>query len=321
MVRTPSVLTASAYCGAMTAVMAKKNVALLVGANELLGDVAAALDRARSFDRIGTAGAVIESSPKPHHAVDILARGAERRLTEILGEAAPNVVVDLWRSESVEHPVRVGRYDAAAAETMVAALKLWVSRGGKPCRVVALSSTAVYGLSSLSPIVRAEGDEVDAATPDAHGRWIEELREREAIYRRLAGERGWRVLCLRAAAVVGGPIRSEVTDYLDAPLPVRAVGFDPPIQLLHYADLVDAVERATSEDVDGTLNVVGRGVVPLSRLAALGGRVALPMPLPVARRFAPSALGADGLRWRCVADGRRAEQVLGFRARYTAEEA
>ena len=305
----------------MTAVMAKKNVALLLGANELTSDVAEALDRARGFDRIVTAGLAIENTPKPHHGLDLLARGSERRLTDVLAEVAPTVVVDLWRSESVEHPARVGRYDAAAAEAVLAALKLWTSRGGKPCRVVALSSTAVYGLSSLSPLLRAEGDDVDAATPDAHGRWIEELRDREAVYRRLAEERGWRVLLLRAAAVVGGPVRSEITDYLDAPFPVRAAGFDPPIQLLHYADLVDAIERGTSEDVDGTLNVVGRGVVPLSRLAALGGRVALPMPLPLARRLAPAALGAEGLRWRCVADGRRAEQVLGFRARYTAEEA
>ena len=305
----------------MAAPMAKKNVALILGANELLADTAAALERSRNFDRVVTAGTAAAGDLKPVEAVDLLARGAERRLSEILAEVAPTVLVDLWRSESVEYPERVGRYDAAAAEAIVAGLRLWTGRGGKPCRVVVLSSTAIYGLSSLSPVLRAESDDLDAATPDDHGRWVEELRERESIYRRLAGERAWRVLCLRAAAIVGGPVRSEITDYLDSPLPVRAAGFDPPIQLLHYSDLVDAIERGASEDVDGTLNIVGRGVVPLSRLAALGGRVALPVPLMFARRLAPAALGAEALRWRCVADGKRAEQVLGFHARYTAEEA
>ncbi len=305
----------------MAALMAKKKVALLLGANELVGDVADALQRGRDFDHIVTAGAETGSGTKPHAAVHLLERGAERKLAEILAEAAPSVIVDLWRSESVSQPARVGRYDAAAAEAVVAGLRLWTSRGGKSCRLVVLSSTAIYGVSSASPVLRAEGDDVDAVAADEHGRWVEELREREAIYGQLTGERGWRVLCLRAAAVVGGPLRSEITDFLDAPLPVRAIGFDPPIQLLHYTDLVEALARGAVEDVDGTLNVVGRGVVALSRLAALGGRVALPMPLPLARRLAPTALGAEALRWRCVADGRRAEQVLGFRARYTAEEA
>ena len=289
----------------------------------LLADVADALERGRSFDRIVTAGAATgrrPEAPRSHRSARRAAPSVASR--EILAEVAPTVIVDLWRSESVEYPERVGRYDAAAAEAIVAGLRLWTGRGGKSCRMVVLSSTAIYGLSSLSPVLRAEGDRLDAATSDAHGRWVEELRERESIYRRLAGERAWRVLCLRAAAIVGGPIRSEITDYLDSPLPVRAAGFDPPIQLLHYSDLVEAIERGASEDVDGTLNVVGRGVVPLSRLAALGGRVALPVPLTFARRLAPAALGAESAcGGRCVADGKRAEQVLGFHARYTAEEA
>jgi UDP-glucose 4-epimerase len=305
----------------MAALMPKKKVALILGTNELIGDVADALQRGRDFDQIVTAGEETGSGTKPHVAVRLLERGAERKLAEILAEAAPTVVVDLWRSESVSQPARVGRYDAAAAETVVAGLRLWATRGGKSCRRVVLSSTAVYGASSVSPVLRAEGDDVDAVTPDEHGRWVEELREREAVYGQLAGERGWRVLCLRAAAVVGGPLRSEVTDFLEAPLPVRAIGFDPPIQLLHYSDLVEALARGAAEDVDGTLNVVGRGVVALSRLAALGGRVALPVPMQLARHLSPTALGTEALKWRCVADGRRAEQVLGFRARYTAEEA
>jgi nucleoside-diphosphate-sugar epimerase len=190
--------------------------------------------------------------------------------------------------------------------------------------VVLLSSTAVYGVSEASPILRIETDELEPLprqASDEHGRWVSGLREREEAYGELGREASWRVLCLRAAAVVGGPVRSEIADYLDATMPVRVAGFDPPIQVLHYADLLDAIERGVVEDVAGTLNVVGRGVVLLSRLVALCGRVAVPLPETVARWLAPSALGADALKWRCVADGRRAEQVLGFHARFSAEEA
>jgi len=256
--------------------------------------------------------------------IDLLARGASRRFAEVLAEVGPSVIVDLWRSESAQHPERVGRYDSAAGEAAVAGLRLWCQRGAKPCRVVVLSSTAVYGVSQASPILRIETDDLEPLSrqgSDEHTRWVAGLREREDAYRELGRESGWRVLCLRAAAVVGGPVRSEVADYLDAAMPVRVAGFDPPIQLLHYSDMLDAIERGVAEDVTGTLNVVGRGVVLLSRLVALCGRFAVPLPETVARWLAPAVLGSDALKWRCVADGRRAEQVLGFRARFSAEEA
>lgn len=302
----------------------KKNTVLVVGVNALLGDVADALARTGEYDQVVTAGLVIAGATRPAHEVDLLARGASRRFAEVLAEVGPGLIVDLWRSESALHPERVGRYDAAAGEAVVAGLRLWRQRGGKPCRVVLLSSTAVYGVSEASPILRIETDELDPLprqASDEHARWVSGLREREEAYGELGREAGWRVLCLRAAAVVGGPVRSEIADYLDATMPVRVAGFDPPIQVLHYADLLDAIERGVNEDVTGTLNIVGRGVVLLSRLVALCGRVAVPLPETVARWLAPSALGADALKWRCVADGRRAEQVLGFHARFSAEEA
>lgn len=301
-----------------------KKTLLVVGANALLGDVVDAVNRTGGFDRIETAGVDDAAPVSPAHRLDLLARGAARRFAEILAEVSPTLVVDLWRSESAAHPARVSRYDAAAGEAASEGFRLWRSRGGKPCRIVLLSSTAVYGVSERSPILRIEQDDLEplpAGTGHGHARWVAGLREREASYEKLAAEGGWRLLCLRVAAVVGGPIRSEVSDYLATAVPVRIAGFDPPVQLLHYTDLLDAIERAAAEDVEGKLNVVGRGVVPLSRLTALSGRVALPLPETFARWLAPAALGAESLKWRCVADGRRAEQVLGFRSRFTAEEA
>jgi UDP-glucose 4-epimerase len=307
-----------------TTMARKKTTVLVVGVNALLGDVADALTRTSAFEQVVTVGLVGSGAARPAYEVDLLARGASRRFAEVLAEVGPALIVDLWRSESALHPERVGRYDAAAGEAAVAGLRLWRQRGAKPCRIVVLSSTAVYGVSEASPILRVEADELEPLPRQAngeHGRWVAGLREREEAYRELGREAGWRVLCLRAAAVVGGPVRSEIADYVDAVMPVRIAGFDPPIQVLHYSDLLDALERSVSEDVTGTLNVVGRGVVLLSRLAALCGRVAVPLPETVARWLAPAALGAEALKWRCVADGRRAEQVLGFHARFSAEEA
>jgi len=304
--------------------MARKRTLLVVGVNPLLGDVADALSRNGDYEQVVTAGLVTGGVSRPRVEIDLLARGASRRFAEVLAEVGPTMILDLWRSESALHPVRVGRYDSAAGEAAVAGLRLWHQRGARPCRVVVLSSTAVYGVSQASPILRIETDELEPLSHqrgDEHARWVAGLRAREEAYRELARESGWRVLCLRTAAVVGGPVRSEIADYLDAAMPVRVAGFDPPIQLLHYSDLLDALQRGVAEDVTGTLNVVGRGVVLLSRLVALCGRVAVPLPETAARWLAPAALGSEALKWRCVADGRRAQQVLGFHARFSAEEA
>jgi UDP-glucose 4-epimerase len=301
-----------------------KNRALVIGTNALVGDLADKLARSENVGRVATAGRGPTGGAAAALDLDLLGRGAARKLADLLAETSPSVIVDLWRSESAVRPDRAGRYDAAAAEAMAEGLALWKSRGGKSCRLVVWSSTAVYGASEDSPILRIEADQLVALPrhgADAHARWVAELREREAVYADFAAEARWPLLRLRAAALVGGAVRSEISDYVALALPVRIAGYDPPMQVLHQADLLDALERAVTEDASGVLNVVGRGLIPLSRLVALGGRVSVPLPETLARWLAPGSLGTAALKWRCVADGRRAEQVLGFHPRFTAEEA
>jgi UDP-glucose 4-epimerase len=84
-------------------------------------------------------------------------------------------------------------------------------------------------------------------------------------------------------------------------------------------------------DVPGTFNVAGEGVIPLSTAIKLAGRVAVPIPHPIAETLA--ALGwvaqlVDAppsflkyLRFLCVADGQRANSVMGFRPAHTSREA
>jgi nucleoside-diphosphate-sugar epimerase len=107
---------------------------------------------------------------------------------------------------------------------------------------------------------------------------------------------------------------------LRAAMPVRVLGFDPPVQSLAYDDLVHAVVLAIEQDLGEVLNIVGRSVVPLSRLLAMAGVIAPALPGPIADRVAPAAFDPEHLRWRTVADGRRAMQVLGFRPERSLEE-
>ena len=164
-----------------------------------------------------------------------------------------------------------------------------------------------------------DGGEVDAAS--LYGRWVRDLREYETVLASLAEDTGMRLAVLRAAYISAGPVSNPMAEYLAAPLPVRVLGHDPPVQVVHYDDLVEAILRAAEEAVSATINIVARGAVPVSRLGALAGRYMFPLPYALARLVAPAVLGADPLRSRCVADGGRAVQLLGIQPRRCAEEA
>jgi UDP-glucose 4-epimerase len=135
---------------------------------------------------------------------------------------------------------------------------------------------------------------------------------------------------LRACWTVGD--ERTLAGRLLAPLVVPAVlGADPLVQLLHLEDLVDAVRLAAHGDADGALNVAGDGVLPLSTVIKLAGRLRAAAPASTLRA-ALQALWVAGiglvpgahasyLRDTFVADTSRAAAELGFRPRYSTRDA
>jgi UDP-glucose 4-epimerase len=104
------------------------------------------------------------------------------------------------------------------------------------------------------------------------------------------------------------------------------MGHDPLVQRHHARDASAALKRALDAEARGPYNIVGEGVLPYSTVLAMMGRVPVPMPHFVASRLcralwttqladAPPTF-LDFLRYLCVADGRRAREVLGFKPRY-----
>src|SRR5262249_25258366 len=107
--------------------------------------------------------------------------------------------------------------------------------------------------------------------------------------------------------------------------------FDPLMQFLHEVDAIAAFQTAVFRDAPGTFNIVGDGVLPLSTVIKLSGRIALPVPHPLARSIAALGWAAQlaeappsflkYLRFLCVADGQKAREKLGFIPAYTTREA
>jgi UDP-glucose 4-epimerase len=109
------------------------------------------------------------------------------------------------------------------------------------------------------------------------------------------------------------------------------MGFDPLVQFVHEADAVAAFKLAVDRDLPGVYNIVGDGVLPLSTVIKLSGRLSLPVPRPLMNSLigmlwlaqvaeAPPAF-LDYLQYICVADGDRAKADMGFSPVYTSREA
>ena len=264
------------------------------------------------------------SKRRRRRQLDLLGARAVYKVAELITQTEADVVAYLGLC-GAPRPDAHGEFsDAEAAGGFARGLLRAHRRGQVPKRLLVLSWTAVYGVARGAPLLfresfAGEPDEPEPLSPV--GRWAAGLRAAEAELRDAAEAAGVQFCLLRAAPVVAGPAASIVGDFLSSRVPMRVLGYDPPFQVLHYDDLIDAVETALVEPVSGTLNLSSRGTVPLSRLAALAGSFATPVPAAVVRRLGPSAPGPARLRWRCLADVRRAVQVLGITPRFAAEDA
>jgi UDP-glucose 4-epimerase len=142
---------------------------------------------------------------------------------------------------------------------------------------------------------------------------------------------GTHTLILRLAPVLGPTVDNFVVRWLSRRMVPTVLGFDPLVQFVHEVDAVAALRLAIESEASGTYNIVSRGVLPLSTVVKLAGRLALPLPYRLLRRLtalmwvaqlgdAPPAFVAT-LRYLCVADGSRAERELGFVPAYSGRDA
>jgi UDP-glucose 4-epimerase len=139
------------------------------------------------------------------------------------------------------------------------------------------------------------------------------------------------VTILRLAPLLGPTVESWVTRWLSRRLVPTMMGFDPLVQFLHEMDAVAAFKLALDRRAPGVLNVVGEGVLPISTVTKLAGRVSVPVPGGVMRATASLLWMASlneapphfvaFLRYLCVADGAEARRALGFVPSCTTREA
>jgi UDP-glucose 4-epimerase len=207
--------------------------------------------------------------------------------------------------------------------TMVAA------RHAQVRKVVLWSQTFLYGAHPTNPNFLTERHPLRAPRNEPFfADKVEAEAEAARFAERVAGSV---VTVLRTAPILGPTVHNYLTRYLSRSLVPTMMGFDPLLQFVHEVDAIAAFKLAIDRDVPGIFNVVGEGVLPLSTVIKLAGRAATPIPHPLAHTAGAIAWAtqvADAppsflkyLRFLCVADGRKARDVMGFRPAHTTREA
>ena len=113
--------------------------------------------------------------------------------------------------------------------------------------------------------------------------------------------------------------------YLDLEVVPTVMGYDPPLQLIHRDDCVEALYLATKRGPAGAYNVAAPRAEPLSRLLDAAGKLHAPLLPPIGLGLTALAIRRAGvaflspqlldlLRWGRSLSTAKASRELGFRA-------
>ncbi len=139
------------------------------------------------------------------------------------------------------------------------------------------------------------------------------------------------VTILRPCTIMGPHVDSFKTKYFNLPIIPTILGYDPLMQFIHEDDFIESVRLSLNKNCSGIYNIVGQGVLPLSKIIALSGKFTIPCSFIVLKALvqplwyldllpAPASY-INYLKYLCVAAGDKAEQELGFKAKYTTKDA
>lgn len=195
-------------------------------------------------------------------------------------------------------------------------------------KLVVTSSVVAYGLHADNPLLLTEESPL---RPNPGLYYSQAKAANEAFLDRFAGERPDIVLTrLRPCTVIGPHADPAQMASLTGKTGVMVRGFNPPIQLLHEADLASALHLAVQRDLAGTYNVVSDEPHTLKELAKMRGGRTVELPYDLARGlmaiawrlglspFAPEWI--DLSRYSLVASNLKLKRA-GWRPRYTTPQA
>jgi UDP-glucose 4-epimerase len=259
------------------------------------------------------------------------------RRIDLTEPAADQAMLDQLKADQIETLVHLAFFtnprrdttNAHELESIGTLAVLAAAAAANVKNVVMRSFTFVYGARGQNPALIREETPLPSRASLAWLRDKVEAEEHAASFAKRYPDMAVRVL--RFAPLLGPNVRTFYSRIFDRRLMPTLLGFDPLLQLLHPDDAEEALMKAAFSSARGAFNVTPRGVLPLSTAIHLSGKVAAPVPHPLAY-VAAEALYAAGLveapsgfidyvRYPCVADGGKAKRHLDFEAKFSTRDA
>lgn len=257
--------------------------------------------------------------------VDLTQAAAEERIAEIFAAEGVDTLVHLAFLASPSHAA-AWAHELESVGTMHL---LNACRRTQVRKLVMWSQTILYGAHPTNPNFLSEKHPLRARRKEPF--FADKIEAENDVLRFGKPGQGRIVTILRTATILGPTVQNYLTRYLSHRFVPTVLGFDPLWQFVHEADAVAAFKLAVDRDTPGVFNIAADGVLPLSTVVKLAGRLALPLPRSVASALVsgfwvaqlieapPSFL--DYLQYLCVADGEHARRAMGFVPVYTTREA
>lgn len=306
----------------------KKNVVAITGTSEFLGSL---LMRALLQEDWCDAVLALDEHPPLHHAkvlyhpINLERMENEKDLPEFLDTHGCTTLI---HAAIPQRPMRnlERLHEILSVGTMYL---LNAVAKTKVKHLVLASTTEVYGATSLNPNLINEGADRHASrgNPFLHDKI--DVEKQFEFYD--AHHVDTAVTILRMCTILGQTSRTWMTRFLRQRFIPTVAGYDPLVQFVHENDVIRAFISVVQNCYAGTYNIVGEGVMPLSRAIAMAGKTAVPLPSPMLYVAAdmlwqasvsplPSA-SIDFLKYGCVADGLKARNEMKFEPVYNSEEA
>jgi UDP-glucose 4-epimerase len=268
----------------------------------------------------------VTGGPKTRfYEVDLTVPSADERIAEILSAESVDTLVHLAFLATPTHA-------AAWAHELESVGTMHLLNGARqapPKSLVLRSHTFLYGATAKNPNFLAEQDRL--AAPAEEPFFADKIAAEREVMRFAAAHPETKVTVLRTAPLVGPTVSNFMTRYLSRRRMVTLMGFDPLWQFVHEVDALAALKLAVDRQIPGTFNIVGDGILPLSKVVRLTGNSTLPVPHPMARPTVATLWATQMcswppafvpyLRYLCVASGDQARERLGFYPACTTEEA
>lgn len=310
---------------------AKRRVVAITGADSFLGrNLIGLLEEDPRIARIVALDVRPPSTAKAktHYCeLDLAQPASEERLAEVFVAERVETLAHVAFLSQPSH----ARHCAHELESVGTMHVVNAAMHARLHKLVHWSQTLLYGARPTNPNFLTESHPLRAHEQAHDDGFFRDKIEAEQQIKRFADQGRAVVTVLRTAPILGPTVRNYAARLLSHRLVPTLLGFDPLWQFVHEVDAVAAFKLAIDRDVPGTFNIVSEGVLPLSTVIRLAGRVAVPIPHPLATPLASAMWAAqllhtppsfvDYLRYLCVADGARAATQMGFRPAYSTREA